>query len=55
MPSPNVGSPQLDLLTRVGCHLCEEMRQVLDRVLPSMELDYRTVDVDTDADLASRF
>ena len=47
--------PQLDLLTRRRCHLCETMQTLLDTVLPEFDLDYRTVDVDTDPALAERF
>ena len=49
------GSPQLDFLTRSGCHLCDDMQRVLDATLPEMGLAYRTVDVDSDPDLAERF
>lgn len=50
-----VKSPQLDLLTRPGCHLCNEMKELLDDVLPEMGLDYRLVDVDSEAGLSARF
>jgi len=48
-------TPRLELLTRDGCHLCEEMAAVLDSTLPELGLTYRRVDVDTDPDLRRRF
>ena len=48
-------SPQLDFLTRPDCHLCDDMRQVLDEILPQLGLGYRIVDVDSDPALVQRF
>ncbi|MCH7666295.1 MAG: glutaredoxin family protein [Acidobacteria bacterium] len=48
-------SPAFELLTRERCHLCDEMKAVLDAVLPSLGLRYETVDVDRDAALRDRF
>ena len=42
-------------MTRAGCHLCDEMAAVLDRVLPQLDLGYRTIDVDRDPELERRF
>jgi hypothetical protein len=41
------------LYERAGCHLCEEVRSVLDAVLG--EGAYLRVDVDTDDDLVMRY
>ncbi|MGE5233009.1 MAG: glutaredoxin family protein [Acidobacteriota bacterium] len=49
------GTIGLELLTRGGCHLCEEMAAVLDATLPELGLGYRRVDVDADPDLRQRF
>ncbi len=46
---------KLELLTRPGCHLCEEMAAVLDAVLPGEGLAYATVDVDSRPELRARF
>ena len=46
---------RLTLLTRHRCHLCDEMRQVLEGVLPELGLEYAEVDVDADPELADRF
>ena len=39
-----------ELVTREGCHLCDEMATVLDEVLPSFGLSYTLLDVDTDVE-----
>jgi len=44
-----------ELLTRPGCHLCDEMEEVLDRVLPRHGLTYERVDVDRDPELKRRY
>lgn len=44
-----------DLVTRERCHLCDEMRSVLDEVLPGMGLGYGIIDVDGDSALRERF
>ena len=38
---------RFELLSRPGCHLCDEMATILDEVLPSHGLDYEVRDVDT--------
>ncbi len=44
-----------ELVTRAGCHLCDEMEEVLLRVLArhSLTLGYR--DVDAEPDLRERY
>jgi len=44
-----------ELVTRDGCHLCDEMARVLDAVLPRFGLSYASLDVDADPDLRERF
>jgi Glutaredoxin-like domain (DUF836) len=44
-----------ELVTREGCHLCDEMAVLLDRVLPSYGLAYSLRDVDAEPDLRVRF
>ncbi len=44
-----------ELLTRQGCHLCDEMEEVLDRVLPRHGLTYERVEVDGDPELKRRY
>jgi len=43
------------LLTREGCHLCDEMATVLDRVLGAEGEAWATVDVDRDTELRARW
>jgi hypothetical protein len=42
-------------LTRVGCHLCEDARVVLDAVSAEMGLRVDEVDIDSDADLVKNW
>ena len=46
---------QLTLYTRAGCHLCEEMKAQLQPLVREFSLALREVDVDTDAELKTRF
>lgn len=40
-----------ELLTRTECHLCDEMKAVLDRVFGELGVEYASVDVDHDVAL----
>ncbi len=44
-----------ELLSRPGCHLCDEMAAELDAVLPAHGFTYKVVDVDSDPALRARF
>lgn len=44
-----------EMVTRAGCHLCDEMAAVLDAVLPGLGLGYSLRDVDAEPELAARF
>jgi glutaredoxin-like protein DUF836 len=44
-----------ELVTRAGCHLCDEMAALLDEVLPARGLSYAPRDVDADPGLRERF
>ena len=44
-----------ELLTRPGCHLCDEMEEILSQVLPLHGLTYELVNVDGDRELRSRY
>ena len=44
-----------ELVTRAGCHLCDEMAGLLDEVLPTYGLGYSLRDVDAEPDLRERF
>jgi hypothetical protein len=45
----------LRLLSRPGCHLCDRMREEVDRLLEDREREWEVVDVDSDPSLAQRF
>ena len=45
----------LTLLSRPGCHLCEEMRREVDAVLAGRPHEWEVIDVDTDPDLQLRY
>lgn len=51
-PSPKA---TYELVTREGCHLCDEMAAVLDAVLPSYGLTWSPRDVDAEPELRSRY
>lgn len=44
-----------ELLTREGCHLCDEMAALLDDVLSSYRLAWTPRDVDAEPELRARF
>jgi hypothetical protein len=44
-----------ELVTREGCHLCDEMAAVLDDVLPAYGLTWSPRDVDAEPELRSRY
>lgn len=44
-----------ELVTRTGCHLCDQMAAVLDQVLPAFDLSWSPRDVDAEPDLKTRF
>ena len=44
-----------ELVTRAGCHLCDEMAGLLDEVLPAHGLGYSLRDVDAEPGLRERF
>jgi hypothetical protein len=48
-------SPVFELVTRQGCHLCDEMEAVLRPVLQDHGLELGTRDVDLEPALAERF
>ncbi len=43
--------PAVTLYTRVGCHLCDVVKDVLDHVCVERPFDLTTIDVDTDPEL----
>jgi glutaredoxin len=43
------------IVTRVGCHLCEQAQATVTRVATDLGVAYREVDVDADLALAGEF
>ena len=48
-------SIDLELLTRPGCHLCEEMKEAITEAARGLEIRLREVDVSQDSELESRY
>ena len=46
---------EVTLITRTGCHLCEEAEQLLQRLRGELGFAYREVDVDASAVLRDEF
>jgi hypothetical protein len=44
-----------ELVTRQGCHLCDEMAALLDEVLPTLGATYSLRDVDAEPELRARY
>ena len=47
--------PRLTLITRAGCHLCDDARAALDRVAAAAGAGWRELDVDTDLELEREY
>ncbi len=43
------------LITRVNCHLCEEAKAILERVMPDSGADWSQIDVDTDPEMRAEY
>ncbi len=50
-----IDRPALTLYTRVGCHLCNEMKQQLDILQQQYEFSLNLVDIDADSYLKLRY
>jgi glutaredoxin len=50
-----VHAPEIVLVTRRDCHLCEAARETVGRVAESLGLAWAEQLIDDDADLAERF
>ena len=46
---------RVTLYSRAGCHLCDEAREVVERVCAELGESYEDVDVDSDPALVARF
>jgi len=48
-------SARVTLYSRTGCHLCDDARDVIERVCAEMGTSYEEIDIDTDPKLRERF
>lgn len=48
-------APRVSVLTRDGCHLCEEVVVIVRRVCAELEVGLAEVDVDADEDLRAEY
>ncbi|HLZ69535.1 MAG TPA: glutaredoxin family protein [Dehalococcoidia bacterium] len=51
----NDAAPRVLLYGRAGCHLCEDAERLLARLAAELGFAWQTLDIDTDADLLSRY
>jgi glutaredoxin len=47
--------PKVTLYTRIGCHLCDVAKDVLENVRRERSFDLTTIDVDTDGALVELY
>lgn len=47
--------PRITLYGRPGCHLCDDARDVIERVCADLGESFVEVDIDSDEDLLDRF
>ena len=47
--------PRITFYSRVGCHLCDDAREVVARVCAELGEEFDEVDITTDPALAGRF
>ncbi|MEH0108531.1 glutaredoxin family protein [Tersicoccus sp. MR15.9] len=55
MTATGARSPEVVLLTRPGCHLCDDARAVVADVTASLGLDWTERSIDGDAEATARF
>lgn len=49
------GPVRVTLLSRPGCHLCDDAREVVARVAADLGVGWEEVDITTDTDLLRRY
>ncbi|POH61098.1 glutaredoxin family protein [Arthrobacter glacialis] len=53
--TPTRRVPRLELVTKEGCHLCDDAREVLTQVAGGLGLDWSELSLDGDAALTARY
>jgi glutaredoxin len=51
----DVAPPKITLYTRVGCHLCDDAKGMIDRLSARIPLELEVVDIDGDPELKARY
>ncbi|MFQ4150150.1 glutaredoxin family protein [Arthrobacter sp. LAPM80] len=54
-PAPAVPLPLLELITKTGCHLCDDARAVVTDVAGGLGLPWHEVSIDGNAALAQQY
>jgi glutaredoxin len=54
LPSPSL-SARVRLLSKPGCHLCDDARSVIVAVCAEVGESFEEIDINTDADLVRRY
>ena len=54
-PAAPAGTPDLALVTKSGCHLCADARDVVAAVAVELKLPWRELSIDNDPELARRY
>ncbi|GHD03032.1 glutaredoxin family protein [Zhihengliuella salsuginis] len=49
------GAPRVELITRQGCHLCEDARKTVADVVARHGMAWRELSIDDDEQLRARF
>ena len=47
--------PRLTLLSKPGCHLCDDARVIVDRVASDLGVEWTEIDITTDDDLYAKW
>ena len=48
-------SIQVDIYSRPGCHLCDEAKEVIERVQRRIAFDLKVTNIETDQDLEKQY
>jgi glutaredoxin len=46
---------QIDIYSRAGCHLCDEAKEVIERVQRRFPFSLRVIDIETDPELEKAY
>lgn len=55
MVAPRDGEARVTLYSRTGCHLCEDAREVVERVCADLGTSYDEVDIDGSPELLEAY